>query len=377
MKHNNLSVIESLISLSGDPLKKKNLFNSKHHLLSVISCYTGYSRNKVLPIFDQLEKAGSFEIENCGVKINYDKIPQPRERENFQRVPSYILLTHSLPDRSLWLNDNDYRILIFIDVNRKILRNTLFTEDQKEGLGFEESCFQCAKTIAEGIGISVHQVRRSLHKMKFYFGDLFYRKPTKKERKKRKYPKSHSYTIGLPERKDWKKIIEYEVYEINPNAVNRHKLPLLVSADRKIVLDEINARREEKGLNKISYVGFSEKYRTDEAFRKEIREKSLEIVRKQKQDFTIYVHDLEKPGKELAEYVDLVCLLEEGVESWTFPLWLYAPMNHLLKEIREDCEKLQLLTCRVNGDVNELVKIAEEWKEETFSFEKLYRINLN
>lgn len=175
------------------------LFNSKNQLIELLSKDTNWSKGKVKNNLDSLIKEGYIIFENNILKKGKYIPFTPRPV-----TPDYILQTKEIQDKGPQLNEKSWWILDFLYTKAYNIHTVFETNDD---LDFEESLYVSTETIGKEVGLSQGQVVREMHKLSYYLGENFWRKPTEEEKKSRKYKNSLSYTINLPKRKELKKII--------------------------------------------------------------------------------------------------------------------------------------------------------------------------
>lgn len=239
-------------NLAGWKKRDYSYFNSENHLFEVIKAYTGWGIKKIKPLYDKLIRS------NYMIFIDQQLLPCDWYDTNpfFIKNPEYILLTHTIKDRSLWLDYNDYQILVWINNRKNFIHKCLVEERKKKPLGFKESYYFASKTIAEELSLTIDQVRYSLKKLRNYFKD-FQVKAERRERCSRKYKNSRSYTINLPPRCEWKNIIRNKVKELTNDESYRIIFPTIINNAKRLNLIRINEQRRKEKLNPMTLVAFS------------------------------------------------------------------------------------------------------------------------
>ena len=209
---------------------KENYFNSVSEYTQIIAQYEGCSSSVIRR---QMNEVG-FRFENHQV-IYPNKLPEFLQKD---RIPNYILKTCK-DDNVPSLRRREYDILVYLSRSSKYFEflwneeNEVLKERTKDkrypeffNLDWTPTNFISIKKIAENTGYSVCEIQTSFKKLQFYF-DGFHRKPNANESIERKYKFSRSYTKNLPERSEWKKIIESK---LNPEL--EFSLPKIINKDQ-------------------------------------------------------------------------------------------------------------------------------------------------
>lgn len=230
----------------------RGFFNSENHLISLLHEYIGLSFKRTREIYFDLKKEGMISFENQQVKCNDDY----DWGKGF--TPNYILATLKIQDKSYWLRDREYEIICFLSDKRNKLHYVFENTQIKEA---DEILYLCADSIASELGYSANQVRLSLKKINNFFKD-FWVKATQEERLKRIHRSSRSKTINLPNRKEWKRIIEDKVLEMTQLDRGDLILPVLIDPSKKKHFDKIIKKESTKKNKKhriyLTLVSFGE-----------------------------------------------------------------------------------------------------------------------
>jgi hypothetical protein len=87
--------------------------------------------------------------------------------------------------------------------------NNLLVENGeiRYGRKFSSISFMSQKTMAKELGWSTSKVAQQIKKIKRLFGSKSYTSDTQRERQRRKYPNSQSYSLNLPPLEDMEAIV--------------------------------------------------------------------------------------------------------------------------------------------------------------------------
>lgn len=228
-----------------------NHFNSVNHFVEIAKIYTGESPTKIRKRLNKLD----YKFEDHVFKFDFTE-----EYLRPIRIPSYILITHSLKDKRYHLNVKDYEILDYLDLLKRKIHWGREEEKRLTRFGavnWMEFLYPKIKTIAKATGYSYNEVRSSLHKLCFYF-DKFYEKFSPLEEYNKKHWNIRTKSIHLPDRKLWKQIIEKKVLEETKLENIKITFPKLINNKNYEKWKKIAENEEELGKKPTSLVKFAE-----------------------------------------------------------------------------------------------------------------------
>lgn len=209
----------------------KNYFNSKNNFIEILSVYSGYSNIKVMGLFKELEKQNLIKFENQQVLLKSGVCS-----EEALHIPSYILSTQKVQDQNYHLRAREWEILLYLN-NKKNLIHFVFESNSNELKDSEAVLYVCIETIAKHLGYSKDQVRLSIEKISRYF-ENFWERPSEENKKKRFHKESNSGVFNLPERKEWKTIIENKVLKMTSLKKKDLVLPVIIDKKRLAEIDK-------------------------------------------------------------------------------------------------------------------------------------------
>ena len=120
--------------------------------------------------------------------------------------------TQNLADGELRLGRNERTLLIYLENFRRQIFWVWKAEKEKDpSIKWKPYLYPSHKTIAYDLGWTVDQVRYSLKKLSFYFGEDFFRAPSKEEKNTRKNKRSWNFQTNLPPMRKWNAIIKKKI----------------------------------------------------------------------------------------------------------------------------------------------------------------------
>ena len=275
---------------------EKFYFNSPNHFIEVASKYIGCSPGKVRKELSQFDY--TFEDHQIKFKeyVNCD----------IKAVPNYILQTRLMNDRSLYLSEKEYKILLYLDgLNKGIQKGAEEYKQVHRGyINWMPFLYPRIKTIAKGTGYTYEEVKYSLHKLCYYF-ENFYRKMSPNEWANKKYIRAKTKTIELPKRSEWKKIIESVIYQNIGNEMFKFKLPKLITEKEYKTWQKIARNQSANSEIPITLVRFQENL-TNNEIQAERLQKGKEEWEKQRESWEILKNQV---------VLRIVNLVEEDVLS--------------------------------------------------------------
>ena len=140
-----------------------------------------------------------------------------------KRLPTYILDTHQLPEKYR-LDYFDFRLMLYCLRFNKQVRSfydeATYKAKQRAKRGIvPQLMFECiaypnSKRIADKLSVNRNKVIMSLRRLRIYFGDKFWYRPTSDEKIWRYHMRTYTNTLNIPPRNEWKSIIERRTKEI-------------------------------------------------------------------------------------------------------------------------------------------------------------------
>lgn len=248
-------------------------FNSENHLVEILALKLGVSKQTAKKQYLFLKQNNQVTFEGTKVIILDEKL----QEDPFNNLPKYWVSTSLHPDVSLRLRERDLEILRFIDNGLRMLVDKEF--------------YMMAETISMNMNrkYSEYEVRKSLHRMAYWFGEDFYRKPKFSERRLRTYKKSRSYTIRPPKKEDRKKLIENKLKEVLGDYV--YEIPYLVDDNALKRLETVNNNRRLHGERRYDIKEFG-KLLVDKKRREDLMHRVREVVMELRKGFMKYYNKI-------------------------------------------------------------------------------------
>lgn len=218
--------ISSILGVIHSMINKETYFNSENHFITTTSSYLGLSPKRTRLYYNQFKEEGLLSFDNQQVKSS--------SKTEEVLTPQYILATQKIQDKRYWLRQREYEILCYLSNKKNQLHYVFSKENIKRA---DEVLYLCSETIATDTGYTIDQVRYSMNKISLYFED-FWKDPSKFDLKGRYHKRSHSKTITLPKRKQWKYIIEAKVLEMTNLSKSDLVPPVLIDKAKKKQFDK-------------------------------------------------------------------------------------------------------------------------------------------
>lgn len=195
---NTTNLKKDAVLTTANKFSQNNYFNSESHFYESLSLRTGVSVNFLKRKFKPLIKEGFYTFEN----YQFKQLKFIEGLEN-STVPLFILATHKIKDGFFHLKEREYRILLHLD---KLKKNIDYYNNLN---GTNSPLYPSCNYLAEELGYTYDQVRHSMNKLDHYFEGF-----RVIEEEEERIHESITYTINLPERKNWKPLIEAKVMEM-------------------------------------------------------------------------------------------------------------------------------------------------------------------
>ena len=245
-------------------------FNSENHVIEILASKLGLNKATVKKKFNSYKESNQIKFEGTKIII----LDKSWEDNPFNQLPKYWAATSLHPDLSLRLKQRDYEILRFIDNGLKIMA--------------DKSFYMMAETISKEMKekYSTYEVRTSLHKMQYWFGEDFYKKPKVSERHKRTYWQSRSYTITPPKKSERRQLIENKLKEVLGENY-KYETPYLIDDYALKQLETVNNNRRINHLRRYDIKEFG-KVLMDIEMRKTLLHQCKEVVMKISENFKKY-----------------------------------------------------------------------------------------
>lgn len=135
---------------------------------------------------------------------------------------SQLKRTNYLKDKNLRCDFVFIAFLIYVEFRRRHFslashENNLLVENGeiRYGRKFSPISFMSQKTMAKELGWSTSKVAQQIKKIKRLFGSKAYTSDTQRERQRRKYPNSQSYSLNLPPLEDMEAIVNRKMIALS------------------------------------------------------------------------------------------------------------------------------------------------------------------
>lgn len=207
---------------------EKLRFSSKEALLNFAREALGNVSRKtaVRLLKDKLAFIEIVSVKEDGVKLWFFEVVNRSHYRKMGNLAPRLLapiksfeLTQNLADSDLRLGFNERVLLTYLENERVIMDfvwEQAYTKDPS--IKWKSCLYLSQATIAYDLSWTVDQVRYSLKKLTYYFGEDFFRAPTKEEKLTRKDPRSWNFQINIPPFREWDTIISRKVRLLLHNA---------------------------------------------------------------------------------------------------------------------------------------------------------------
>lgn len=177
--------------------------------------------NRHFPI-GRVRLASILEDNRTLIKLEDGKLKFINRHNAYSLVEKFPTIFADLSQlrRTFYLKDKNLRcdfvfiaFLIYAETKRRHFlashENNLLVESGEicYGRKFSSISFMSQKTMAKELGWSTSKVAQQIKKIKRLFGSKSYTSDTQRERQRRKYPNSQSYSLNLPPLEDMEAIV--------------------------------------------------------------------------------------------------------------------------------------------------------------------------